>query len=260
MKKALFLFATFLIPIHFVVAAVITLDGIYQGKSLYVHNPFAGSGVGFCTTEVLINDVKSTDEIQSSAFEIDLANYNLKMGDKVIIKIKHKDDCKPKVLNSEVLKPTSTFEMIEMKAEESIIKWKTKSETGSLPFMVEQFRWNKWIKVAEVKGEGTSGENQYSAPVNNHSGINKFRVQQTDYKGSKYSTMIQYRSSKPEVTFYPVKASKGLIFSDETMFEIYDQYGNLVKKGVSKEVEISSFPKGPYYLNYDNKTDNFFKK
>ena len=241
-------------------AAVIVVEGIYQGKNLYVQNPFNGSGVGFCTTEVLVNDVKSTDEIQSSAFEVDFSNYKLKLGDKVVVKIKHKDDCRPKVLNPDVLKPSATFEVVTLKAEDAIIKWSTKGESGSLPYVVEQFRWNKWIKVGEVPGKGTPEEMSYSLKVNNHSGINKFRIQQTDYKGPKYSNTVQYRSSGAEVTFYPVKVSKDIIFSEETMYEIYDQYGSLVKKGVSKEVDVSSLPKGPYYLNYDNKTDNFIKK
>ncbi len=239
---------------------IITLEGVYQGKNLYVQNPFAGSGVGFCATEVLVNDVKSTDEIQSSAFEIDLSVYKLKIGDKVKVVIKHKDDCKPKVLNPENLKPTSTFEVVAFKAEEGVIKFTVKGESGSLPFVVEQFRWNKWVKAGEVQGKGTAEENNYSMKINNHSGINKFRIQQTDYRGPKYSNTIQFRSSTKEVTFYPVKASKDLIFSDETMYEIFDQYGNLVKKGVGTQVDISSMPKGPYYLNYDNKTDNFIRK
>ena len=260
MKKIILLLVVSLSFLHYSNAAVIVVEGIYQGKNLYVQNPFAGSGVGFCTTEVLVNDVKSTDEIQSSAFEIDFSNFKLKMGDKIKVTIKHKDDCKPKVLNPEVLKPTSTFEMVSFKAEESVVKWTTKGESGPLPFVVEQFRWNKWVKAGEVDGKGIATENNYSVKVNNHSGINKFRISQTDYKGPKYSNTIQYRSSSPEVTFFPVKASKDITFSTETMYEIYDQYGNLVKKGVAKEVDISSLPKGPYYLNFDNKTENFIRK
>ncbi|PJC62331.1 MAG: hypothetical protein CO022_05125, partial [Flavobacteriales bacterium CG_4_9_14_0_2_um_filter_32_27] len=52
-------------------AGVIVLEGHYQGKNLYVQNPFAGSGVGFCTFEVTINGDVTTDEVNSSAFEID---------------------------------------------------------------------------------------------------------------------------------------------------------------------------------------------
>ena len=114
MKKAIFttLFAT-LVTLN-ALAGVIVLEGHYQGKNLYVQNPFAGSGVGFCTYEVTVNGEVTTDEWNSSAFEIDLAARGLKVGEPVVIKIKHKDDCKPKVLNPEVLKPKSTFENLSM--------------------------------------------------------------------------------------------------------------------------------------------------
>ena len=54
-------------------AGVIVLEGNYQGKNIYVQNPFASSGVGFCVYEVTINDQTTTDEINSSAFEIDFS-------------------------------------------------------------------------------------------------------------------------------------------------------------------------------------------
>jgi hypothetical protein len=242
-------------------AGFITLEGSYQGKNLFVQNPFAGSGVGFCTTEVLVNDITSTDEIQSSAFEIDFTNFKLKLGDKISIKIKHKDDCKPKVLNPEVLKPSSTYELISFKVDEGGLRWTTKGESGSLPFVVEQYRWNKWIKVGEISGKGTPDANDYTFKVKHHSGINKYRIQQTDYTNNpKYSSPVQFRATMPEVTFYPAKVSKDINFSTETMFEIFDKYGNLVKKGVGAQVDCSKLEQGIYQINYDNKMGNFIKK
>ena len=93
---------------------VIIIEGNYQGKNLYVQNPFASGGVGFCVTEVYVNGNLTTDETQSSAFEIDFKPHKLTIGDKVEIKIKHKEDCRPKVLNPEVLKPKSTYEVTAM--------------------------------------------------------------------------------------------------------------------------------------------------
>src|ERR1041385_6998494 len=75
-------------------AGNIILEGNYQGKNLYVQNPFAGSGVGFCTIKVEVNGQVTTDETNSSAYEIDFTNLQLKIGDKVSVKIEHKDDCK----------------------------------------------------------------------------------------------------------------------------------------------------------------------
>ncbi|MFN0048293.1 MAG: hypothetical protein ACKVOU_04135, partial [Cytophagales bacterium] len=66
------------------------LSGNYQGKNLYVQNPFTSNMKDFCTDEVYLNDIKIMDNIKSSAFEIDLSKLTL--NDVVNIKIAHKDD------------------------------------------------------------------------------------------------------------------------------------------------------------------------
>ncbi len=247
---------------------VIILEGNYQGKNLYIQNPYGSGGVGFCVTEILVNGNITTDEISSSAFEVDFKPHKLNIGDKVEIKIKHKEDCKPKVLNPEVLKPKSTFEVISIGADkDGTVKWSTKSETGKLAFAVEQFRWNKWVKVGEVDGIGTPTTNNYTFKVAPHSGKNQVRVRQTDYSGQpRLSKPTDFPSDVPEITFAPVKASKDINFVSsgdkpiETMYEIFDQYGNIVKKGFGSKIDVSNLPKGGYFLNFDNKMGEFVKK
>lgn len=263
MKKAvLSLCLGILFAINGFSAGVIVLEGNYQGRNIYVSNPYAGSGVGFCVYEVTVNDQVTTDEINSSAFEIDFKNFQFKLGDKIEVRIKHKVDCKPKVINPEVLKPKSTFNITNMKVEtDGTLKWSTEGETGKLPFIIEQFRWNKWVKVGEVEGIGTPQQNDYSFKITPHSGKNQFRVKQVDYTNQpRLSKPSNYMSSTPEITFSPQKVSKELAFSDNTMYQIYDQYGNVVKKGFGKKVDCSNLSKGVYYINYDNKTGEFIKK
>ena len=267
MKKILFSVLCLLVSTASFSTGVIVLEGIYQGKNLYIQNPFGSSGVGFCVQEVRVNGNVTTDEIASSAFEIDLRNFQFKLGDKVEIKIIHKDDCKPKVLNPEVLNPKSTFEIVSMSVEKDLtFKWSTKGEAGKLPYAIEQFRWNKWVKVGEIEGVGTAELNSYSFKVVPHSGKNQYRVKQVDYTGQpKFSKTLDYMSSSPVVTFSPAKVSKEISFFDgstpvETMFEIYDQFGNIVKRGFASVVDASTLTKGVYYLNYDNKMGEFIKK
>lgn len=249
---------------------VIVVQGNYQGKALYVQNPFGPGGVGFCVTEVKVNDNITTDETNSSAFEIDLKAHKLELGDKVEVKIVHKDGCKPKVLNPEVLKPRSTYEIVSMSAEkDGTFKWTTRSETGKLPFVVEQYRWNKWVKVGEVEGEGTPTTHEYTFKVSPHSGKNQLRVRQTDYTGQpRVSKSVEFTGTSPEVQYSPQKTSKEISFSTrekqsraiETMYEIYDQYGNVVKKGYGSRVDVSNLPRGSYYLNFDNQMGEFTKR
>jgi len=142
-----------------------------------------------------------------------------------------------------------------------LFTWTTTGESGSLPFIIEQFRWNKWVKVGKVNGKGTAGTNKYSFKVNPHSGNNRFRIKQIDYtRKPRYSTEVRYRSMLPPVTFQPQKPSTEIVFSRETIYEIYDYYGNLVDKGFSARVDISKLKKGDYFLNYGTKTETFKKR
>lgn len=243
------------------------LEGNYQGKNLYVQNPTASSGVGYCVTEVFVNGNRTLDETNSNAFEIDFKPHKLALGEKVEIKIKHKENCGPKVLNAEVLKPKSTFEIISMSIDkEGTLKWSTKLEVGKLPFVVEQFKWNKWVKVAEIEGLGTPHTNNYSIKTAPHAGKNTFRIRQTDYTGQiRTSKPLEFISTATDIVFTPAKVSKNIHFSAddkeiETMYEIYDQYGNIIKRGYGSNVDVSTLVKGGYFLNYDNKTGEFIKK
>ena len=266
MKSLLCSLITFMVcqAAVFAQESAIVLEGNYQGKPLYVQNPFAPSGVGFCVFEVTVNGEVAVDEIYSSAFEIDFTQFpDLNVGDEVIVKIKHREGCDPKVLNPEVLKPKSTFKVVSMNVtQDATLKWKTTNETGKLDFVVEQYRWNKWIKVGEVAGKGTPEEHDYQFKITPHSGENQFRVKQVDYTGKpRYSTVKKYRDpSIQEVTFEPKKVSKEIIFSGETLFEIYDQFGNIVRRGFDSKINCTNLKKGVFYLNYDNKTDSFVKK
>ncbi len=242
-------------------AGELVLEGTFQGDNLFVKNPFAPSGVGFCVYEVTVNGLTTTDEINSSAFEVDLSVYGFTTGEPLTIGIKYKEGCKPMVLNPEVLKPRATFQTVSIQVKDDDLIWNTQKESGSLNFVIEQFRWNKWISVGTVKGSGTEAGGSYSSPVRLHSGQNKFRVKQTDYRGTpRYSQEVTFTSNKPEVTFSPNKVDDVLTFSAPTMYEIYDIYGGIIFKGYGKEVKVNGLQKGKYYLNMDNKLAIFHKK
>ncbi len=246
-------------------AEEIVLEGIYRGENLFVENPYSSTGVGFCVSEVLVNGRTTTDEINSSFFEIDLSIYNFRFGALLKIIIRHKKGCKPRVLNPEVLTPESTFEITNINIDkDGFINWTTVKEHGSLPFIIEQYRWNKWIQVGSVKGKGTSKQNRYRYSVDFNSGLNKFRVKQIGYnKKTHYSKTVEFVNNVPEITFIPGNGGKtysNIYFSDMTRYEIFDYYGKLVKTGTANDIEIKDLKPGTYFLNYDNKTETFIKK
>ena len=261
MKRA-FLLGVLLISFIASHAGVIIVEGKYQNKNIYVQNAFTQVGVGFCTFAVYVNGKLTNDEINSTAFEIDLEQMQLKYGQDVTIKIFHKDGCTPpRVLNPDALKPIPTFEVTTMKmTNEGLITWTSKNENGSLPFIIEQFRWNKWVNVGEVQGVGTPSEHNYKFQVTAlHSGENKFRLKQVGYQ-PKYSAEVKIVSSTPRCIFSMSKGSKQIDFTCGTLYEVYDYYGTVVKKGYGSRVDIANLQKGGYYVCFDNSIGELKKK
>jgi hypothetical protein len=207
--------------------------------------------------------VVSTDEVNSSTFEIDLSMYQLRYGDNVTIQIRHKDDCVPKIINPEALRSKPTFETVSISMNaDGVISWSTRNEQAPLTFIIEQFRWNKWVYAGEVLGAGTPELHTYSFKATLHSGENKFRVKQMGYVNSatRYTPSVAAVSSLPVCQFSASKKSDRIVFSCSTLYEVYDFYGNIVKKGYGTEIDMSNLSKAGYYLCYDNQVSELRKK
>lgn len=262
MKKIAFFIVSTLLSFP-LVAGVIVLEGFYQNRNVYVQNSIGGYGVGFCVYEVSVNGEVSTDETNSSAFEIDLRQHRLEIGAPVVIMIKHKDDgCLPKVINPDALKPNPTFETIYLNVEENgLLQWTTVNETAKLPFVIEQFKWNKWVQIGEVEGKGIPTANYYTYKTTAIAGLNKFRIKQKGYiDKTKHSPSVAYSALKPEITFVYNKDIQKIQFSENSFYEVYDKYGNLVKKGYGEKIDVANLVKDTYYMNFGNTLGEFKKK
>lgn len=223
-------------------------------------------GFGYCATKVTVNGDVMPGGTSSGAFEIDFGNFNIGLGEPVFIVIEHHDGCKPKILNPEVLLPRSTFVVKTMGiSKEGKLTWTTNNEQGKLPYIIEQYRWNKWVSIGEVEGSGTAGNNNYEFKVTPHSGENTLRVVQIDHSGEKRpSQEVKFMSSVAPVTKNPAKVKDKISFTAngtpvETRYEIYDAYGNIVKKGVGSDVNCANLLRGVYYINFDNINEKFIK-
>ncbi len=243
-------------------AGVLIVEGKYQNKNLFVQNGFGGSGIGYCAFQVRVNGQVTTDEVNSTAFEVDLMAFKLQMGDKVVIEIEHKEGCQPRILNPDALKPSPTYEITSISiTTDGLLKWKAKNEGGALPYVVEQYKWNKWVYAGEVPGVGTPEENSYSFRVNAHSGENKYRLKQI---GSGYnprlSMNVSYSSLMEKPNYQVTQDGKEIRFSTETAYEVYDYYGSVVKKGYEKSIDLENLKRGKYFLCYDNAVTEIEKK
>jgi len=263
--RELILFFSFF-SLNYISVAALSVEGTYQGKNLYIQNPMDDDGFGYCATKVTVNGDIMPGGTSFGAFEIDFALYNIDLGEPVFIVIEHNDGCKPKILNPEVLLPRSTYEIIKMNiSNQGNLEFRTKGEQGKLPFFIEQYRWEKWVVVGEINGKGNGQENNYKVKINPHSGENIIRVAQIDHSGDKrVSEQVKFYSNTPVIKKTPAKVKNEIQFMVngdliETLYEIFDAYGNLVKKGFGSNVNCSNLVRGVYYINFDNFNEKFIK-
>ncbi|NBU92906.1 MAG: hypothetical protein EBS17_08730, partial [Flavobacteriia bacterium] len=234
-------------------AQIFSIGGHYEGMNLFVSNPIKADGYGFCVDRVLVNGNILPASIQTDYFEIDLTLFKLKKGEEVFIELEHGEGCTPSFVNPEVLLPFSTFEMVSFSANSAgQVTWSTKNESGKLSFDIEQYKWNRWVVAAEVLGKGQRTTNQYSINIIPTSGTNTIRITQTDNSGKKRSSRpITFKSTLRPVVMSPVKVKSKLFFKSEskpakTKYEIYDAFGNLLKKGYADFVDCSDLLSGIY--------------
>jgi hypothetical protein len=238
------------------------LQGHYYGKNLYVLNPSFGSDTSFCVQKVLINDQPSKDELHSNSFEIDFSLMNITSGASLKISIIHNAKCHPKIINPEVIQSHGTFTFVNAKIDKTgKIIWTVKGEIFS-SFIVEHYRWQKWITVGEIDISDTVRKNVYAFEPKTHSGLNQFRISHTDETGNiVYSKPIKFRSATAkEIFLTTTKVTEEITFTDETAYEIFDDKGNFISDGYGTSISITDLPKGKYWINYDNKTEIVTKK
>lgn len=234
-------------------AELIVLSGIYNGTDLYIKNAATTTGVGYCIYEVRVNNRITSDETNAPVVGVNFRDLSLRPGQPVEIVIRCKEDCAIRVLNPEVLLSESTFEMESVLVNpDGHMEWATRNERGTLPFTIEQYKWKRWVKVGEVMGKGDLHRNTYVMDMALHSGTNVFRITQKDHSGMKSSNEVKVQGKAPQVQLFSTAESVQFRFSAETSFELYSEFGELVAKGRGSYVPVRGFPRGTYYLNYDN--------
>jgi hypothetical protein len=134
-------------------------------------------------------------------------------------------------------------------------------ETTKSPYIIEQFRWEKWMKIAEIDGRWTPEQTMYSFLGIHYYGENLCRVKISS--NSNDSEKVKWTREISPVNFSINKKASKIEFSDEkartteTMYEIANASETIIKMGWAKYVSYNSLPKGTYPLYYDNKIAKF---
>ncbi len=66
------------------------------------------------------------------------------------------------------------------------------------------------------------------------------------------SNEINIEVNKSSLKYKQNKVTRVIEFNEETRFEIYDNNGLIVKKGISKFIDCSNLIDGIYFMNYDS--------
>jgi len=262
MLKSLYIFFVLIVTaVNAFSQDTLVLQGHYYGKNIYVMNPSIGNDTSFCIQKVLINGQPSKDEIHSNSFEIDFSLMNIQNEAPLKILIIHNAKCHPKIINPEVIQMPNTFAFVNTKVDKTgKIIWVVKGDLYS-DFIVEEFRWNKWITIGTVAVSDTMKKNVYALDTKPYFGNDEYRISQTDEKGNTvYSKLIKYHSTTKEIFLTTTKVTTEITFTGETAYEVFDEKGNFISDGYGISVNITDLPKGKYLINYDNKTEMVSKK
>ena len=156
--------------------------------------------------------------------------------------------------------PTQIFIKCQLQAGGQIC-WSAKEDSAEMVYLVQQFRWNKWVNWDTIIGETQTDVAAYSVNVSKyfHSGENVFRICPfTNGKVLKFSEKIIYPGENfgelLEQVVYPSKTDDLIQFKRETYYELYDKNGDVVRQGYGKSFSRKGLDGDVYYLNYDNKT------
>jgi hypothetical protein len=234
------------------------IKGVYQGKNVYVQNPYNAAQKEFCTEEVYLNDVKILSSLKNSAFTINLSN--LEIGTPVEIRIRYKGDCSPKIVNAYVLQGDSKFTFENLAIIDKEINWNLKEDVLGGRFIIEKYTDNYWKPV--TTSPIVLNQKNYKVSIGQYftNGTNKFRVKYLSANEEvSISNNINYEVMD-ENSILSLDASNKIRLSKETSYEIIDEDGNKIQNGKGREIGIGNLDPGTYYINYENKSEKFLKK
>lgn len=236
-----------------------TMTGEYQGKNIYVQNPLSSDKINFCTAQVFLNERLVNSSPKTSAFEIDLSK--LEIGGPVFIKIVHKEDCTPKVINPQVIRSKSKFQFLNVNADALSVHWSTIGELPYGKFFLEHYRNRKWINIETISGKGSFDANQYDIQPEHHTGDNKYRIKYVQSDGKIFfSQIFDYFYDVEPISFFPTLVVDKITLSRATDYSVVDSYGNKVTSGKGTEIQLNNLKAGLYFLYVDNREEKFVKK
>lgn len=238
------------------------LAGVFQGKTLFIQNPYNRESNSFCVDKVYINDQPVDINYQLSALKIDFSGYQL--FSPVQISVHHADSlCRPVIINPEAVLFHTIFRFSSVVLSDSALAWTTKGEKGIGQFLVEKLENGIWIQQSEEAASGIYEGAYYEYVPLLSEGGNKFRIKYVFPSGGRakylYSWEVEYDHYPEPITFRPKSTKSKLILSESTHYEVYDGNQKMVLSGTGNEVDVRSLRKGEYVIYFNGDDPGVFQ-
>lgn len=236
----------------------LTFEGINYEKKLYFVNPSIPDQ-GYSMQEVKINGKEVYDELRSNTVTIHPGRSNVDYKDSMQIRVFYVKDYKPKLLNPENLLPPDNFKFTYIRIRDGKLIWRTEGAQGQKPFIVEQYRWNRWIKATEIPVSDSIRHGSYEYEITPHHGKNRYRIVKLNTHNEKVisrkARVSEYSIPKVKIIYNDVKDM--LVLSSKTLYEIYDEDWTLIREGYGRYVDVSGMAPGKYNINFGNRSGIF---
>ncbi len=236
------------------------LIGVYQGRTLFIQNPYRPDTRSFCIKSVYINNQKVEANYQLSAIKLDFENNELYTP--VTIRIVGSDSlCQPIVINPDAIHFHTTYKFTDIQLSDTALVWRTEGERQSGKYLVEKYDGGIWNEVYSVEAKTLFEVSEYEYAPNLEEGGNKFRVKY-DFGNGRflYSNEVVYDFYPEPVTLTPRKTNSKIVFSRSTNYEIYDQNSELVLTGNGREVDVRRLKPGDYVVFFDGRDPQIFTR
>lgn len=265
--KRIFTVVIACLSISSVFSAEMEFGGMFFEQNMYIKNPSMESG--FCIKSILVNGKSVNANLNTGLVVVKFSELGLKSGDLFKMLINYDENAVPVIINKGAFVTKSTFVLVSAKIEQqgndSKLYFTIKDESSAMPFYIDHFRANKWVRVGAVIGKGGMEEKTYELPIAGIPGENKFKIYQRNDDDSQRSFDVTVESPKKELVelekIVQNKKAKEIRFTGQTEYIIVDKaYGNTKMRGVGKTVDISSLPKGKYFVSYEEKFKKFKRK
>lgn len=239
------------------------LAGVFQGKTLFIQNPFDRNDRRFCVDKIFINEREVDINYNLSALKVDFDGYDLYTP--VKIRLVHKDSvCVPTIINPEAILFHTIFRFVDVSLTDSALVWSTKGESGIGEFEIEKLMNGVWVDQEVIEAMGRYEGAQYMHYPNLDEGANKYRIRYNFPQGRRidylYSREVEYDHYPEPVEFKPKSAKTRLYLSRSTHYEIYNDGQKLVLEGQGKEIDVTVLRRGRYVIYFDGKYPGTFIK